>query len=217
MRTPASAAPTSKIVLSHPAPRTLTPSGSVCAPNVPSGNTTTAPAFAPFSAASTPPASRTTISSAPHHEPVNNINAKQPTTKFNDRTIPHTPIKAKSTNRPPIRRPPKNVVRSPWNGHDDRVQYRRVNISPSTDRSPFDLSTSFECRKITTIFAVETEQEADGSWIAEVPELPGVMAYGTSPDDAVRRVQALSLRVLAERLENNESIPQFQAVFSIVA
>jgi len=67
------------------------------------------------------------------------------------------------------------------------------------------------------MYAVEIEQEADGRWIAEVPELPGVMAYGNSRDEAIRRAQALSLRVLADRLEHNESIPQVQAVFSIVA
>jgi len=64
------------------------------------------------------------------------------------------------------------------------------------------------------MYAVEIEQEADGRWIAEVPELPGVMAYGNSRDEAIRRAQALSLRVLADRLEHNESIPQVQAVFS---
>lgn len=67
------------------------------------------------------------------------------------------------------------------------------------------------------MYAVETEQEADGRWIAEVPELPGVMAYGRTRDEAIRRAQALSLRVLADRLEHNEAIPQVQAVFSIVA
>ena len=67
------------------------------------------------------------------------------------------------------------------------------------------------------MYAIETEQEDDGRWIAEVPELPGVLAYGNSRDEAVRRAQALSLRVLADRLENDENIPQVQAVFSIVA
>ncbi len=67
------------------------------------------------------------------------------------------------------------------------------------------------------MYAVEIEQEVDGRWIAEVPELPGVLAYGSSRDEAVRRAQALSLHVLAERLENGESLPQIQNVFSIVA
>ena len=67
------------------------------------------------------------------------------------------------------------------------------------------------------MYAIEVEQEADGRWIAEVPELPGVMAYGKTREEAVRRAQALSLRVLADRLEHEEPIPQVQAVFSIVA
>ena len=67
------------------------------------------------------------------------------------------------------------------------------------------------------MYEVEVEQEIDGRWIAEVPELPGVLAYGTSRDDAVRKAQALSLHVLAERLEHGESLPQLQNVFSIVA
>jgi predicted RNase H-like HicB family nuclease len=66
------------------------------------------------------------------------------------------------------------------------------------------------------MYEVETEQEEDGRWIAEVPELPGVMSYGKSREEAVRRAQALSLRVLADRLENGEPLPQVEAVFSIV-
>lgn len=67
------------------------------------------------------------------------------------------------------------------------------------------------------MYKVEVEQEVDGRWIAEVPELPGVLAYGGSREEAVRRVQALSLRVLAERLEHGEPLPQVESVFSIVA
>jgi predicted RNase H-like HicB family nuclease len=67
------------------------------------------------------------------------------------------------------------------------------------------------------MYSVEVEQEVDGRWIAEVPELPGVLTYGASRDEAVRKAQALSLRVLAERLEHGESLPQVENVFSIVA
>jgi predicted RNase H-like HicB family nuclease len=67
------------------------------------------------------------------------------------------------------------------------------------------------------MYAVEVEQEVDGRWIAEVPELPGVLTYGSSREEAVRKAQALSLRVLAERLEHGESLPQVENVFSIVA
>ena len=51
---------------------------------------------------------------------------------------------------------------------------------------------------------IETERETDGRWIAEVPELPGVLAYGATQDEAMARVEALALRVLAEQLEHGE-------------
>jgi predicted RNase H-like HicB family nuclease len=66
-------------------------------------------------------------------------------------------------------------------------------------------------------FNVEIEKEEDGRWIAEVPDLPGVMAYGKTRDEAVARVQALTLRVLAERLDNGETIPSVTGIFSVVA
>lgn len=53
---------------------------------------------------------------------------------------------------------------------------------------------------------IEVEREDDGRWIAEVPELPGVMVYGETRDEAIRRVQVLALRVLADRLEHGESV-----------
>ncbi len=67
------------------------------------------------------------------------------------------------------------------------------------------------------MYAIEVEQETDGRWIAEVPELPGVLVYGQTRQEAVRRAQVLSLHVLAERLEHGEPLPQVEAVFSIVA
>ena len=54
-------------------------------------------------------------------------------------------------------------------------------------------------------FKVEIEREDDGRWIAEVVELPGVLAYGATPEEARARVQALALRVLADRLEHGEA------------
>ena len=66
-------------------------------------------------------------------------------------------------------------------------------------------------------FKVEIEQEDDGRWIAEVPDLPGVMVYGDSRDKALARVQALTLRVLADRLENGEAIPKMTGIFSVSA
>ncbi len=52
---------------------------------------------------------------------------------------------------------------------------------------------------------IETEREDDGRWIAEIPELPGVMAYGPTEDEARRDAEILALRVLAERLEAGET------------
>lgn len=54
---------------------------------------------------------------------------------------------------------------------------------------------------------VEVDRETDGRWIAEIPELPGVLAYGASREEALTHAQALALRVLAERLEHGEAIP----------
>jgi predicted RNase H-like HicB family nuclease len=52
---------------------------------------------------------------------------------------------------------------------------------------------------------LELEQEADGWWIAEVPDLPGTLVYGASPEEATAKVKALALRVLADRLEHGET------------
>jgi predicted RNase H-like HicB family nuclease len=62
---------------------------------------------------------------------------------------------------------------------------------------------------------VEVEREEDGRWIAEVMDLPGVQAYGPTREEAVERAQALSLRVLADRLEHGESVPQMGDVFAV--
>ncbi len=56
-------------------------------------------------------------------------------------------------------------------------------------------------------FSIEYEQEKDGRWLAEVPELPGVLAYGTNAEEAMLKVEALALRIIAERLEQGESRP----------
>ena len=53
-------------------------------------------------------------------------------------------------------------------------------------------------------YTVDTEQEADGRWIAEIPELPGAMQYGKSREEAIAHVEALALRVIAERIEHGE-------------
>jgi predicted RNase H-like HicB family nuclease len=64
---------------------------------------------------------------------------------------------------------------------------------------------------------IEVETETDGRWIAEVVELPGVMSYGETRDKAVSRAKALALRVMADRLENGESIPELVSVFQVAA
>lgn len=67
------------------------------------------------------------------------------------------------------------------------------------------------------MFAIEIEQEDDGRWIAEVPELAGVMVYGATREEAVSKAEALALRVMADRLDNGEVLPQLAGVFSVVA
>jgi predicted RNase H-like HicB family nuclease len=62
------------------------------------------------------------------------------------------------------------------------------------------------------VFKVELEQEQDGRWIAEVAELPGVMAYGSTPEEARAKVQALALRVVADRLEHGEAGPDLVSI-----
>ena len=64
---------------------------------------------------------------------------------------------------------------------------------------------------------VEFEQEEDGRWLAEIPALPGVMVYGATREEASAKVQALALRVLAERLEHQESSPELVNISFIAA
>lgn len=61
-------------------------------------------------------------------------------------------------------------------------------------------------------YTIEIEQESDGRWIAEVVELPGALAYGASPDDARAKVQALALRIVADRLEHGEAGPELLSI-----
>lgn len=66
-------------------------------------------------------------------------------------------------------------------------------------------------------FTVEIERETDGRWIGEVTDLPGVLAYGATRDEAVAKAKALAFRVLADRLEHGEEIPEIQCKFKIHA
>jgi predicted RNase H-like HicB family nuclease len=61
-------------------------------------------------------------------------------------------------------------------------------------------------------FEIELEQETDGRWLAEVPALPGVLTYGVTRTEAGAKIQALALRVLAERLEHGEGVPELLTV-----
>jgi len=54
---------------------------------------------------------------------------------------------------------------------------------------------------------IEVEREADGRWLAEIPDLPGVLAYGDDRGAAITAVQSLALRVVADRLEHGEQVP----------
>ena len=64
---------------------------------------------------------------------------------------------------------------------------------------------------------IETEKEQDGRWIAEVPDLPGVMAYSDTRQEAITRVESLALRVIADRLDHGESIPELDELFAVTA
>ena len=61
-------------------------------------------------------------------------------------------------------------------------------------------------------FEIEIDREEDGRWIAEITTLSGVLSYGRTQDEAVARVQALALRVIAERLEHAEAPAEFLSV-----
>jgi predicted RNase H-like HicB family nuclease len=64
-----------------------------------------------------------------------------------------------------------------------------------------------------TQFSIELDREEDGRWIAEIPALPGALAYGATRDEAVRRVEALALRILADRVESGAFVPEVADAF----
>jgi predicted RNase H-like HicB family nuclease len=61
-------------------------------------------------------------------------------------------------------------------------------------------------------FTIEFELEDDGRWLAEILELPGVLAYGDTPDEAIGHAKALALRVVADQIEHGESSPEIQHI-----
>ena len=64
---------------------------------------------------------------------------------------------------------------------------------------------------------VEFDREEDGRWIAEIAALPGCLVYAPSRDEALKRVEALALRVLADRLEHGEALPEDVSVSFVVS
>jgi len=62
---------------------------------------------------------------------------------------------------------------------------------------------------------LEIDREDDGRWIAEVPDLPGVMVYGATRQEAIARAEALALRVIADRLDHGEAIPELDDLFAL--
>ncbi len=64
---------------------------------------------------------------------------------------------------------------------------------------------------------IEVEIEDDGRFIAEVPQIPGAMAYGATADDAVRKVESLVLRILADRIDSGEDSEELAEVFTVSA
>lgn len=62
---------------------------------------------------------------------------------------------------------------------------------------------------------IEIEREDDGRWIAEIHDLPGAMTYGKTREEAISKAKALALRVMADRLEHGEEIPELKEVFAV--
>ncbi len=77
-----------------------------------------------------------------------------------------------------------------------------------------DTMPSHTMERDDLMLKVEIEQEVDGRFIAEIPELPGVMAYGSSREEALAKVEAIALRTLADRLEHGEPTPELPQIFS---
>ena len=75
---------------------------------------------------------------------------------------------------------------------------------------PWDMM--FEETGVPTILTIELERETDGRWIAEVIELPGVLAYGVTRSEAIAHVEALALRVVADQLENEDATHHFLSI-----
>ena len=85
-------------------------------------------------------------------------------------------------------------------------------VIPPDHFIPPDLVIAPRLKRVACgMFAIETDREADDRWIAEIPALPGVLAYGGTRAEAIARTEALALRVLADRLDNGEPVPRATA------
>jgi len=84
----------------------------------------------------------------------------------------------------------------------------------SVEGNPIDFSNH---QATISIMKVEVEKETDGRFIAEVPVIPGAMAYGDTREQAISRVEALVLRILADRLDYGEPSPEVSEVFTVAA
>jgi predicted RNase H-like HicB family nuclease len=62
---------------------------------------------------------------------------------------------------------------------------------------------------------IEIEKETDGRWIAEIPEIPGVLVYATSKQAAIAKAESLALRIIAERIEQGDAIPDLNGLFKV--
>jgi len=69
-------------------------------------------------------------------------------------------------------------------------------------------------KRKNNMFKIDTEQETDNRWIAEIEELPGALVYGESQSDAIAKVEVLALRILADRVEHGETPEQLNLLFA---
>jgi predicted RNase H-like HicB family nuclease len=92
-------------------------------------------------------------------------------------------------------------------GPGDRIRMVRFGPVLAGRGGLFDSRDGWYISRMT--FTIELEREDDGRWLAEVPALSGVMCYGADRDEAMARVQALALRVIADRLEHREAPAEF--------
>jgi predicted RNase H-like HicB family nuclease len=100
------------------------------------------------------------------------------------------------------------VVSAPFTGRGRGSSLMLGKKNPLADASDPNQDSSMK---------VEVEKEEDGRWIAEVPALRGAMAYGTTKKEAVAKVEALVLRVLADKIEHGEEAPELSHVFTVAA